>query len=510
MVNTATGGYIAQDGARTWRRTSSVSRPARDTECCCVIWPPLVILTGRLAADEGQRDVGPALPTAWLPMPPREPVAKGTARRGAGMPKRQRVTRSAELPLDMLPAGLVSLRERAIAAGVPVSLIEWKGEPCLELEFPGSDGAIRIVSEAGAAEYEEVRFENFVQLGYYNALYNRETGTMEAGLMADVGSAGEFFREFFDTKEPAARNLLASVPSSWRLKVEGGESIRKWEVGSPTNDFQKLRWASGDQVTLKLVTEARSRETDQLVLLEKLSTAIFFEIDLKFGRLLGLQPSAQVRARRAYVTQGGRDPNELPEPRNLYTYQAARLYLIGRQQDILVAKYLAYYQAIEYFFPMIVESETITAVDIVLADPRFQRKDGSQAREVVAAVRRTKEETQTEEKQLRAAIKAAVSSEELRSFLSSPFRVEYFTAKQQALAGVQKLLLNPEAPDLIEHVARRVYTLRCRIVHSKSGLSIDVPGPLWPGTEESNSMWYDVELIEFLAQKVLIVWGRIV
>jgi len=423
------------------------------------------------------------------------------------MPRRQRVTRDPSLPLDRLPPALVGLHDRALAAGIPVSLVDHEGEPSLDIELPGTDGAIKLINAERAAGLEAVQFEDYVQLGHYNALYDRASGTLEAGIVADVGSAHEFFHEFSGI---ANRSVAASNdPASplWMLEVSAGERLDRWTVGSPTDAFRKLRWAVDDQVTLKLATATRSTEDEQLAYLERASTALFFEIDIRFERILRLQQSARIRVTGVHRVERDRDPNTLPGPRNWYSAQAARLYLVGRQEDSPVARYLFYYQSIEYFFPTMVESQTLRAVERVLADPRFLRGGRAQASEVVAAVRRTRIATSTEEKQLKSVLEEAVRPDEIREFIAGSYTSDYFSAKPQALAGVQKLSFGQDQPDLIEQVAKRVYTLRCRIVHSKRSLSADDVGPLWPDTDESAAMWPDIDLIEFLAQRVLITVG---
>jgi hypothetical protein len=51
----------------------------------------------------------------------------------------------------------------------------------------------------------------------------------------------------------------------------------------------------------------------------------------------------------------------------------------------------------------------------------------------------------------------------------------------------------------VAEVARRVYDIRCQIVHSKS----DHKNRLNPYSHEIKNIVYDLELIEFIAKRVL-------
>jgi hypothetical protein len=55
--------------------------------------------------------------------------------------------------------------------------------------------------------------------------------------------------------------------------------------------------------------------------------------------------------------------------------------------------------------------------------------------------------------------------------------------------------------DFPKDVATRIYEIRCRIVHTKSGYDEE---PLLPFDPEIRYLRFDVDLIQFLARKVLI------
>ena len=66
-----------------------------------------------------------------------------------------------------------------------------------------------------------------------------------------------------------------------------------------------------------------------------------------------------------------------------------------------------------------------------------------------------------------------------------------------------KISIKNDSSDLIKEVAERIYDIRCLIVHTKSDYKI-----MNPFSPEVKKMIYDLELIEFIAKKVLIASSR--
>ncbi len=420
------------------------------------------------------------------------------------MANRPRVTTSDEFPPEELCDRLQGLRRRAINAGLTVSTESHQEQGALRIQFAGDNGLTRIVTKETAPSLEAVPFEDYVQLGRHAALYNSKSGLIEAGVRSLLGpSPAEFFGKFRGVEV-----VDRAESASWKIAFEGGVRHPAGEFGPPTADFGQLTWANQNWVTIKLAGSAGLDAAAAHALLEKTVTAMFFEIDLRYGYLYSLCSSGHSvgQVYVAYAEYG--DVGTIPEARNTYSQPPVELYFLGRLQENSVQKYLSLYQAIEYFFPSVVEAETIQSVVRVLRNPRHGQGSEDQAREAVAAVRRSVSSNSPERLQLQSTLSASLTADQLRTFIQSrPDRFDYFTAKNQALAGVQRLQLNPEAEDLVTQVARRVGILRNRIVHAKSSLSDEDVGPLWPNSDEAEKMEPDVELMEYLVQQLIIAYG---
>ncbi|HEX5205861.1 MAG TPA: hypothetical protein VFW27_38525, partial [Actinoplanes sp.] len=69
--------------------------------------------------------------------------------------------------------------------------------------------------------------------------------------------------------------------------------------------------------------------------------------------------------------------------------------------------------------------------------------------------------------QLKATLRHCVDEQSLRDFIGAEEdRLIFFTGKQ-AIKGVKNLTLENRQHSIVDQVADRVYSLRCRIVHAK-------------------------------------------
>jgi len=93
----------------------------------------------------------------------------------------------------------------------------------------------------------------------------------------------------------------------------------------------------------------------------------------------------------------------------------------------------------------------------------------------------------------------------LREFMcSDQQRLEFYSAKSKVYHRIP--LANPSA-DLRGDVADGIYDIRCRIVHTKSDSRGGEVELLLPFTKEAEQLSFDVELVQYLAQQVLIAAG---
>ncbi len=68
----------------------------------------------------------------------------------------------------------------------------------------------------------------------------------------------------------------------------------------------------------------------------------------------------------------------------------------------------------------------------------------------------------------------------------------------------QKIKLSDNKADIRNNVADRIYDIRCKIVHTKSGDKQGEVELLLPYSKEAESLYYDIGLMKYITRKVLI------
>jgi hypothetical protein len=140
----------------------------------------------------------------------------------------------------------------------------------------------------------------------------------------------------------------------------------------------------------------------------------------------------------------------------------------------------------------------------IITDPQFDPQRDADLAKLLDAIRVRPRQNGVgnERQQLKATIRGCVSLYELRAFLEdSEDRYRFFTSDHQRQLSRETVPPAEASVDHLEHVAERIYDIRNRIVHTKAGY--EDAEPLLPFDQEARQMQHDIDLVQFLARKVL-------
>jgi hypothetical protein len=424
-------------------------------------------------------------------------------------------------PLEILHA----LQARAVEYGIEASLeLE---EPTSEYYFEDSPGMVTLtlpngrdkrsllVSPTAAEVLLSAPLDQLTFLGENAAYLDRSTGYVEARVVSSMNGASTSLtpiwklpgvdiaapkRRTGDDQDPSELpESPARWPENWSLKVMDGDRVL--ELSRPTQLGRALLGPGlARGATLQMRGFDLSRHDDAVEALEQVAGALFFELDVLYNMPLTVLPRRERRARLR-----PRDSVEHPPvfPRNQYSSEALALYRYGRSANALpLLEFLAYYQALEYFFPSFAHEETANALRTALLNPRFNPSDDAALAMLIRTAAPAIKAGLGERDQLKATVRAAVMRDELRDVLvklesESP----HFTEKKQRVRGLSQL--NLESSDLRDQVAERIYTLRCRIVHTKQDGGGEGADLLLPTSREVRSLGPEIALLRFVTQQAI-------
>ncbi|HTG35632.1 MAG TPA: hypothetical protein VLB76_22145 [Thermoanaerobaculia bacterium] len=401
-----------------------------------------------------------------------------------------------------------NLADRCQAAGIAIE----------EEPFPGEETILRIGMKCGRnirwlnlwperiVDILSISFEKYVFLSNLEAVCSYQEGTIEAGIRPitpNLGPASIMYRRLFGLDRP---NQEFSVESAKLEVTSTQEGLPTIEISAASEVFLRFSRPNPRRMTLKLTNCHAATHDSALALLNKVAGSVLFQLDL-----LTDVPMTLERERRRFA--GGRRPRrrtslaaDFQYPKTEFHSAPLSLYWYARSAiDMPLLQFLAFYQVIEFYFPIYSQSEAHRKLKAILKDPTFRGDRDTDIARLLAAIHISRSGTFGDERsQLRATLMECIDSDALRDFLEvDAGRKEFFLNKAKSLPYKKISLASPTA-DLRSDVADRVYDIRCKIVHTKADSKDGSVELLLPFSPEAEQLSFDIELVQRLAQLVLI------
>ncbi|WP_171468041.1 hypothetical protein [Cellulosimicrobium sp. 72-3] len=362
-----------------------------------------------------------------------------------------------------------------------------------------------VVDESCLESVSEIPLGSIVFLGDYDAVLDTESGTIEAALRSasrGVASAIYLHRRLARTSSvaPVSADVGVDVDNvkTWQILLKHPRHpVRISQISEQLATLLNPARPFKDRLSMKIPVDGSATHDSSLMLLESLGHAILFDVDL----LHGIAIDFSSRSRPLVAKRNERSEVVLSYPRHQYLREPLELYRYGQSADGLpLLQFLAFYQSVEYFFPVYADGAALRTVRNEVADPRFNPRDDEQIARLLR-IAKSASGFASEKEQMKSAVKTATSVPRLRDFLRRHPELDYFTQRKQKIRGASPLKIDES---LTEGVAERLYAIRCRIVHTKqsggdSGIEL-----LLPSSGEAAALGPDVDLMRFIAQSVLL------
>lgn len=399
-----------------------------------------------------------------------------------------------------LDGKLAEIENRAAAAQMktgrtadPVS-----GHPILEVWFSDEDGRrdsrLRIGTLDRAEALLSTAFESFRSVSGYSAIFDPTTGSIEARIrpldMVPLRERPPFDerRELISEPSHPGKSIIldSCSPLLSLLARPAGLRIPR---AAPAVTFVGFPVRTPD--------EAKS-------VLDNVGTALMFELDLAYGVPLQIAPALEFIPRspaRMLPTDG---PPSFP--RNAYDPEPVALYMYGREaRGMPLLQFLAYYQAVEFYFPRYSEAVLRRRLESVVKDPRFNpHRDRDIGRLLSVTVGDGRRAADSERDQLQATIRACLQADEIRDFVSTGVRRTAFFADRRSPLTKRTIPLRDQDTDPRDAAANRIYDLRCKIVHTKDTSGQGEIDLLLPNSPEARLLREDIALLHLIATRVIV------
>ncbi len=414
------------------------------------------------------------------------------------------------IPADQIVAAKKSLEDRCRAAGIALEEVSGPDEePRLRVGMKCGRNTrwLGLWSDESIAQLLAVPFERYVYLSDLEAICSYTDGTIEASIRPlgqGFAPTSLIYRRVFGLDRP---NDQFDVEAAKIIVPPSQEGLPHIEISPASEVFLRLSKSLVKlPMTLKLSGCHVTTHDSALAFLNKVAGAVLFQLDL-----LTDVPIALERERRRFGI--GRRPKkrvnptmELQYPKTQFDSAPLSLYWYGRSAaGMPLLQFLAYYQVIEFYFPIYSQSEAQRKLKAILKDPTFRGDRDTDIARLLAAIHISRSGAFGDERsQLRATLTECSDSAALRQYLEEdPERKDFFINKAKALPYHRIPLANPSI-DLRNDVADRIYDIRCKIVHTKSDARDGDVELLLPFSPEAEQLSIDIELVQYLAQLVLV------
>lgn len=410
------------------------------------------------------------------------------------------------VPGEEVPAALRTLQPRLTEQGFATRLVHSGIPPkeyyFLEFDIPAgrSTRPVRVAPDA-ADGAESIDFSQWRSLERYDAIWSLTEGTIEAVIRGNRFGIPLpwIIARFRGEGRPPDRG--GEVKEVVLRDQSGSISVRLGPATAPARIIFGGHPRSRP-VTLSVhglpVASAVSAER----LLEAVADSLLFESELAFGTSVTLARLEPREVASVRTTRQRRD-HHLQFPTNSYPHEPVMLFKAGVDRLApATIRYWALYQVLEYFFPKYATEEVRRRLGRMLRDPRFDvhsDEDLAQAANLLMGSGRAQLGRELE--QLTSTVQSIVDEDELRDFIVEAGLVET-VADRRSEASSEVIALGP-GDDVRKSASRRIYDIRCRIVHSKSD-GRDSGGGLIPGSHHDDLIRAELPLIYFLAERALI------
>jgi predicted regulator of amino acid metabolism with ACT domain len=261
-------------------------------------------------------------------------------------------------------------------------------------------------------------------------------------------------------------------------------------------------------ISLKITGLKISRQDEAVRYLKDYANSIFFQIDLTREVPLALKRTQYQK--QTILSQYPQTPVEIEYPKCKYDEEALSLYWYARSANRMPPlQYLAYYQIIEFYFPVYSQLKAKNTIQNILKTPGFNvHNDTDIIKLLNIAKSGLGQGAGSERKQLEATLQECLNISSLRIFLENNEKTKDFLTRKKTDLDLEKLAINEGDDGLRKSVVNRIYEVRCRIVHTKTESDFEKAKSIYPFTQEANLLKHDIRLIHYIAKQILIASSR--
>lgn len=361
----------------------------------------------------------------------------------------------------------------------------------------------------GVSDYEAIWSKEFKRIEC-EVQDNRMGGAPSRFFLRRIPADFEVVEEITDEFGKTAPGEILLYTND-EIKISIGFSSKEFAFISSYKDGRHLDISERSgrfRNTLKIENVSVDTEEKARKLLEKISNSLFFQLDVIYGITINLTPrrisrtERNLRRKRTFSKQN----IEKRDIKLNYEYDKIPMSLYWFAQNNIessIFAFFAFYQVLEYYFPIYSTLEAKNRIRSLFRDPKFSVDSETDLMKLLNIITaKNIDSIGDEREQLNNVIRAISTGDEIIEYINSyDFLKEYYLDKKSNKLSEEKLPLS-DPTSIIQKLSARIYDIRCRIVHNKAS---ETHKKILPITKEEDYLRNEIYLLKFLARKAIFV-----
>lgn len=366
----------------------------------------------------------------------------------------------------------------------------------------GKETRSLVITDEDIGKYKDLDFGKWVYLADFDAIASYDDGYIEAcidspnRIMFGALRLLERINQDSDEKEKKVARTDREKPAV--ILEKRGVKI---ELSAPSEEMELLS-SDVSEVSLKIRGLNFTKHDEAVSFLERISNSLFFDLEANSNVTFVLK---RQRKRSKLNRSKRRVRININFPRFEYDREPMSLFWFSRTAvGMPLIQFLALYQVVEFYFPTYSTREAKRKLKSIVKDPIFKVDRDADIGKLLNAVKASKwGGIGSEREQLRATLEECLDADELREFIEENSGRKEFLSKSHVGLCSEKISTH-EKVDPRHSVANAIYEIRCKIVHTKGDTGVEGDDRILPFGKEADKLDYYIELVDFVARKVLI------
>ena len=237
--------------------------------------------------------------------------------------------------------------------------------------------------------------------------------------------------------------------------------------------------------------------------------SVLFDIECSYGIAF---ETANLENLKPPVSQPKKPEIKLPaDPISLlykpYTAELIEYFHTAEKVDHLPFKYICYFHIIEYFTDKSAHSVVTKKIKQIMMSPDFHIKSSEYISEAIKVFKSETEKFMTDKIKISRVFSEYLNKEHVDKFIQTIGLSTHFD-KEQTLKCSKDLKVNglkfDSEQSFCESLTKRIYSIRCSIVHSNPDFDESKAVPFSPSPQNLKFLRYEIELVKEVAKTIIV------